>query len=149
MARPLEIFNEARWLKVDRRKLPALVELLDAQHTPPNGGLLSIAFVSHKRLAQLHADFCGDATPTDIITFPGGVDGSFGELCISPQAARVYIKMNGGRFNDEMRRYVIHGYLHLVGYDDTTPAKRSRMKKEEARLLRASARLKVIFSWRA
>lgn len=142
MPRALEVFNETRGLKIDRRQLDLLVQRLDANYRPRDLGLLSVAFVSHRRLAQMHADFCGDPTPTDIITFPGG-DGSFGELCISPQAACEYIKAHGGTFDAEMKRYVIHGYLHLIGYDDITPAKRTRMKKEEARCLRLCAKLKV------
>lgn len=145
MPRPLEVYNQTRKLKIDRRQLAQLVELLDTHYHPKNTRLLSLAFVSHQRLAQMHADFCGDPTPTDIITFPV-VDGSFGELCISPQAAREYINTHGGTFNAEMKRYVIHGYLHLIGYDDITPAKRTRMKKEEARMLRKSAKLKIFSS---
>lgn len=162
--REVELFSEVKSLRVNEKELFSLVAVLDAHHTPKNHGTLSIAFLTHDHLAWLHAEHCDDASPTDIITFPAlAANGSkdkndndqekdgkdFGQLCISPTAARLWIKENGGTFENELRRYVIHGYLHLVGYDDTTPAKQKKMRAEEEKALKQSAKIKKIFSWKA
>jgi len=148
--RTITIFSEVPSLRVDKRGLRMLIAALDAHYQPANRGALSIAFVAHERLAQMHAEFCGDATPTDIITFPAGPAnapeaGEFGELCISPQAAVEYAKKHGGKAEDELRRYVVHGYLHLLGFDDLKPALKRKMRREEARGLKLTEGIRPVF----
>jgi probable rRNA maturation factor len=115
---------------------------LDAQPRPhPPSGEISIAFLSDRALARLHADFLDDPTPTDVITFPGDpADGFAGEICISVDRA---VSESGPRaqpFARELTLYLVHGWLHLAGLDDLTPAGRRAMRKAERRLLAALAR---------
>jgi probable rRNA maturation factor len=64
--------------------------------------------------------------------------GSFyGEIFISVDEAVVQARRFGTTWESELARYVIHGLLHLVGYDDLEPQARRRMKREEGRLLRS------------
>ena len=133
----------------DKKKLSALISILDAHYAPKNRGALSIVFVTHEHLTSLHAEFFNDATPTDIITFEGVEDEegrTFGELCISPQAAREYVKKHGGKFEEELKRYVIHGYLHLIGYDDLKPKDKRKMRAEEKKCLLLAKGIKGIFT---
>ncbi len=146
MPRKLEIFKEVRALKLERKKLTKLVALLDAHYVPQNTGALSLAFVTHERLAELHGEFCDDGSPTDVITFPG-VDGDFGEICVSPQAAVEYVRKKGGKAEEELKRYVIHGYLHLLGYDDLKPKLKVKMRREEKRSLELTKTVRGVFTF--
>ena len=149
MTREVSFINEVRALRTDKKKLSALISLLDAHYAAKNRGTLSIVFVTHEHLTSLHAEFFNDATPTDIITFEGVEDEegrTFGELCISPQAAREYVKKHGGKFEEELKRYVIHGYLHLVGYDDLKPKNKRKMRAEEKKCLLLAKGIKGIFT---
>ncbi len=108
---------------------------------PP--GELSLVFLTDAALAQLHADFMDDPSTTDVITFEGDTTaGLAGEICVSADTARTYAREHGRDFATELTLYVVHGWLHLAGYDDLQPAKKRRMRAAEARalkLLRAHA----------
>jgi probable rRNA maturation factor len=149
MPRPITISNTLPALKLDEEKLRGFIRALDAYWDAP-AGELDITFVSADTLAAMHADFCHDPTRTDIITFPYyGEDGMWGELVISPQAAREYIRAKGGSFNAELVRYVVHGYLHLLGYNDLTPTDRAQMRRLERKSLGLVKALPRVFSWKA
>ena len=92
---------------------------------------ISIYFVSEKKITQLHADHFKDPTPTDCITFP--LDNDFlGEIFVCPKAAILY---NPKQPYQETTLYVIHGLLHLLGYDDISSKERARMRREEKKLM--------------
>jgi probable rRNA maturation factor len=149
MARELTISNPLRSLKVDTDKLRGFIGALDGYWEAPEGEL-DITFVSAEKLAAMHAEFCHDPTATDIITFPYFCqDGMWGELVISPAAAAGYVKAHGGSFNAELMRYVVHGYLHLLGYNDLTPSDRARMRRLERKSLSLVKTLPRVFSFKA
>jgi probable rRNA maturation factor len=86
--------------------------------------------VDRATMARVHGDFLGDPTETDVITFP------YGEILICPAVARKQAPVQGLSVEREVLLYGLHGLLHLVGYDDATPASRNRMEAEQKRLLR-------------
>lgn len=103
-------------------------------------GELSLVFLTDPALAQLHADFMDDPSPTDVITFEGDpAAGLAGEVCVSADTARAYAREHGHDFATELTLYLVHGWLHLVGYDDLQPAKKRRMRAAEARALKLLA----------
>lgn len=92
---------------------------------------MSIYFVTEKKITQLHKKFFNDPTPTDCITFP--VDETYlGDLFICPEAALKYDPQNPYL---ELQLYVVHGLLHLKGYDDLDPKKRRIMRKMEKKCM--------------
>ncbi|MBS0649203.1 MAG: rRNA maturation RNase YbeY [Verrucomicrobia bacterium] len=92
---------------------------------------VAIYFVGQKKISQLHQDYFQDPTPTDCITFP--LDSDFlGEIFVCPQAALDY---NPEHPHQETTLYVLHGLLHLLGYDDIDRKERTRMRREEKRLM--------------
>jgi probable rRNA maturation factor len=104
----------------------------------PPPGEISLAFLTDRALAQLHADFLADPTPTDVITFPGDETGELaGEICVSVDRAAVEAKGRRRPFALELTLYVVHGWLHLAGLDDLTPGGRRAMRRGERRLLAA------------
>jgi len=99
---------------------------------PP--GELSVVFLTDAALAQLHADFLDDPTTTDVITFEGDRTlGTAGEICVSADTAAAYARAHRRDFSTELTLYLVHGWLHLAGYDDLQPAKKRRMRAAEAR----------------
>ena len=114
-------------------------------------GELSLVFLTDPALARLHADFMADPSPTDVITFEGDPAlGSAGEICVSADTAATYAQQRHRDFSRELTLYVVHGWLHLAGYDDLQPPRKRVMRRAEARAMRllAAAGLIPVFSWR-
>jgi len=102
-----------------------------------NRGELSVVFLPPGALAHLHARFLSDPSETDVITFPGDPAlGTAGEICISAQAAERFAKRKNRDFSGELTLYLVHGWLHLAGYDDRKPKDKRAMRRAEARAMR-------------
>ena len=101
------------------------------------GAPLSVVFVEDDELAALHADHLGDPSRTDVITFDlgGGEPGPVGELYVSVDRARRVAGRRGVSVRRELCLYVVHGVLHLCGFDDGTDEERVRMRAAEATVL--------------
>jgi probable rRNA maturation factor len=155
--RAITIANHHPRLRLDRRALTRAIHTLDAEFpkssagsAPPSAirnrrsailscppGELSLVFLTDPALARLHADFLADPSVTDVITFEGDPALGFaGEICVSVDTAAAYARRTGRDFARELLLYVVHGWLHLAGYDDLQPAKKRRMRRAEARALR-------------
>lgn len=105
--------------------------------SPVPPGELSIVFLTDAAIAQIHADFMADPTATDVITFEGNpAAGLAGEICVSADTAAAYAREHKHDFATELTLYVVHGWLHLAGYDDLAPAKKRRMRAAEGRALK-------------
>lgn len=92
---------------------------------------VAVYFVGKKKISQLHQDHFQDPTPTDCITFPLNQD-FLGEIFVCPQAALDYHPQHPYQ---ETTLYVLHGLLHLLGYDDISSKERTQMRREEKRLM--------------
>ena len=99
---------------------------------------LSVVFVSDAALARVHARHLGDPTHTDVITFDLGDDlgGPGGEIYVSAPCARRTARARGVAASRELALYIVHGVLHLCGYDDHTREDRARMRAAETRVMR-------------
>jgi len=99
-------------------------------------GELSLAFLTDAALARLHADFLDDPSTTDVITFEGNPAlASAGEICVSVDTARTFATTHDRPFSEELTLYLVHGWLHLAGYDDLKPANKRRMRAAEKRAM--------------
>ncbi len=87
-------------------------------------------FVSTKKISELHATFFNDPTTTDCISFP--LDETIlGEVFVCPETAINYSKKHNLDPYTEITLYLIHGILHLLGYDDLTPPEKKKMRRKE------------------
>lgn len=108
----------------------------EAAGSPIPLGEVSLAFLTDAALATLHGQFLDDPSVTDVITFEGdSLAGTAGEVCVSVDAAARLGGATGLPFAEELTLYVVHGLLHLAGYDDLSPARRRRMRVAERRAL--------------
>lgn len=99
---------------------------------------VSLFFVETEEICQLHEQYFHDPSPTDCISFPmdkEAVGGTFvlGEVFVCPETAIKYVEEKGGDASQEMILYVIHGLLHLLGYDDIDEGDRAQMRLAEQR----------------
>ncbi len=124
-------------LDYSEAEIQRLIQVLDRDGSfDPPVGELSIAFVDQEEIARLHDQFMGDPTPTDVITFPGDPELELaGEICVCPQVARDYALKQGQEFSPELALYLIHGYLHLCGFDDIEESDRAQMRQAEQQAL--------------
>lgn len=133
-------------LDYDELEVETLVRCLDrAGAFDAPAGELSIAFVDKEEIARLHQAFMDDRSPTDVITFPGDPElEQAGEICICPQIAQDYAGRHGIDFSEELALYLIHGYLHLCGFDDIEEADRSAMRLAEQQALQVARAAKAL-----
>lgn len=92
---------------------------------------MALSFVGKARISSLHAQFFDDPSPTDCITFPIREPEFLGEVFVCPQVAYEYVEKNGGDVYEELTLYVVHGFLHLLGYDDLEAADQRKMRAAE------------------
>ena len=101
---------------------------------------VTVAFVDNAHIHRLNKQFLGHDEPTDVLTFPYTDPGSKkleGEIAIGFEVARANAAERGHPVAAELALYVIHGCLHLCGYDDRTDAEAKRMRAKEREYLRA------------
>jgi len=88
--------------------------------------------ISDRRMASLHRKFMHQGGPTDVLTF------QHGEIFISVETARKHARTFGNSLARELRLYIVHGLLHLHGFDDRKRADAHRMAKIQKRILTAT-----------
>ena len=107
----------------------------DARFAVPDGDL-SVVFLGNEEMGELHGTFLGDATPTDVITFPGDTSfGEAGEICVGVEQAEAVYKDHDVSLSHEILLYLAHGWLHLAGYDDKREEDRVEMRRGEKEAL--------------
>jgi probable rRNA maturation factor len=133
VSRELGIYCECRCFSFVESAVVRVIRIFDgfAPKRIPNGEL-SIAFVSLQKLRSLHRQYLGDASFTDVMTFLGDAKMSFaGEIVIAPAFALRQLALRCTTFSEEVTLYLVHGYLHLCGFDDVQPYDRIKMKRAE------------------
>lgn len=126
----VEVRNRQRAHRVNTARLQKLAGAFDSKFSA-----LSVVLVSDRQMAGLNLRYHNTPGPTDILTFDYG--GGTGELIISVDHAVSQARRYRTTPVRELALYVVHGLLHLAGYDDRTPVQRRRMRAAERRLLRA------------
>jgi len=135
----IQITNEQQTLPVDeaiiRRAIGAI--LRDAGTAE---GEISVALVDEPTLTELHVRFMNNENPTDVMSFvlERSEDGTEleGEVVVSADMAASRAEEFNMNPSDELLLYIIHGTLHLVGYDDIDATDRAEMRAQEQKYLR-------------
>ena len=113
-------------LRLPHRKKTDLVQLRE----------ISVLIVSDCKIASLHRQFMKESGPTDVITF------QHGEIFISAESAHRNARRFGNARARELRLYVVHGLLHLHGFDDRDSASARKMRSVQRKILTEASRLK-------
>ena len=126
----IEVVNRQRRLQIDTRTwsnfaTKALAAIGKSESSA------TIAFVSDKKIRELNRQFRGVDKATDVLSFPS--DGpDLGDIAVSVDTAAAQAKENGLKLDEEIAQLILHGLLHLSGYDHETD--NGEMNRLELRL---------------
>lgn len=128
----VSIANLQNKFPIPQNKITRLV-IKAAKHLKLKREELSVVFVGRQRMRTINRTHLKHDYVTDVITFDYKTSG---EIIICPSVA----SSNARRFDSSLERelllYVVHGLLHLAGYDDHAPADIARMRAKEEELMR-------------
>ena len=138
------IVNLQRKLKLDAKSFEPFLSRLTEFVSEAEGGSFSVAFISDRRMKELNGFFRGKDTSTDVLSFPhetdsfeqqdGDSQNYLGDIVISAEQAQRQARDNKLTLDDEIRQLILHGLLHLCGYDHETDD--GEMNKRELELRR-------------
>jgi probable rRNA maturation factor len=139
---PVEIIRRDAGRALSRRGLKKIalkiLELVEQSQAE-----LSVALVNNAKIRELNATFRKKDQPTDVLSFPAGKElpkgvRLLGDVVISVEKARKQAKEKGRTLNEEMVTLLIHGVVHLLGYDHERSAKAARiMSRLEEKIYQA------------
>ncbi len=105
-------------------------------------GNISVVFVSDPVIKKLNRRFLKKKYATDVLAFdysaeipPRKGKGVYGEVIISADRAAAQAKVYGTTLKHELTLYVVHGILHLLGFDDHAAKDIRRMRRKENELM--------------
>ena len=116
-----------------RPKLTLAVELALRHQQIPAGSSLTVVLSNDEQLQQLNNQFLGIDAPTDVLSFPAGEtdpetgDVYLGDIIISCQQAQSQAKAGNHALEAELQLLIVHGVLHLLGYDHDCEQEKNRM----------------------
>src|SRR5207237_839076 len=130
----IELINRQRARRISAKIWREFAE--HALRTIGNEHGVSIVFVSDRMIKKLNRQFRGKDFATDVLSFPNHAEPfesqdekAFGEIVISVDRAAAQAKENGLSFSNEVEQLILHGLLHLSGYDhDTDNGEMSRLE---------------------
>lgn len=130
----IEVVNRQRGRKIDTQTWESFAaKALDAINTDAkHGSSATIAFVSDTSIRKLNQQFRNIDKPTDVLSFPADEEDNLGDIAISVPTAAAQAKENGLTFDEEIAQLILHGLLHLSGYDHETD--NGEMNRLELRL---------------
>jgi probable rRNA maturation factor len=156
------ILNRQRAVRVARRPLEAFLRRVENELDLGDSDL-TVCLVSDAEIARMNEAFRKKKGPTDVLSFPAGkkrpafasrrkkiysegaeksrgkqetrtAESYLGDIAIAPETARRYAKKNGRSLSNELRVLILHGVLHLLGYDHETD--RGEMDRIERKMRR-------------
>ena len=141
------IDNRQRAVRVARRPLEVFLRRVKRELGLDKADL-TVCLVTDAEIARMNETFRRKKGPTDVLSFPTvtrrrpvrlargsrtvEVGANLGDIAISPATARRYAKKYGRKFSSELRVLILHGVLHLLGYDHETD--RGEMDRVERKL---------------
>lgn len=128
---------------LDEPLLAALARhVLDSENVDPSAEL-SILFVGADHIRRLNARYAGDDYATDVLAFPMMEDDEssllLGDVVVCPEVAQSNAEKAGGSLDRELGTLVVHGTLHLLGYDHQNDKQRADMDKRLAEIIESFA----------
>lgn len=116
--------HSAKWLPRRLLQRAALV-VLEGEGIP--AARIGVVLCDDTFIHALNVRYLGHDWATDVLSFPLGADPIEGEVYVSVDTARRQAEEVGVSLRNELVRLVVHGVLHLVGYDDRTARDHERM----------------------
>ncbi len=130
----ITVYNKQKAIALSLPAVTKLAKALLAFLKIPNYEMI-LHFVAPATIKKIHKNFFNDPLITDCITFPYSPP-FLGEIFICPKAAILYCKKYGGNVKKEVTLYLVHGILHLIGYDDIQASQRRKMRRMEEKCMK-------------
>lgn len=118
-----EIINQQRQIKINRQIFQDFAENLKSKIQETGNKDFTVAFVSDRKMKELNRFFRGKRSTTDVLSFPFEPDefepdeNTLGDIVISAEQAEKQATENNLDFETEIKQLILHGVLHLCGYD--------------------------------
>ena len=127
----VSVANQQETLELDYARIKAVARSVLAGEGYTEGKV-TLAFMTDAAIHLLNKRYLQHDEPTDVITFPYSNKPLHGDLAISTDTAITAAAERGHEAAEELLLYVIHGILHLCGYDDLSEKKQKVMRQKEA-----------------
>jgi rRNA maturation RNase YbeY len=96
---------------------------------------VDVVVIGMEEHCRLHEEFLSDPTPTDVMAFPYADKDLFGEIIVNSDMALLQAPLQKQSALAEMTLYIVHGALHLLGFDDTSVPSREKMRAAEQKVV--------------
>jgi probable rRNA maturation factor len=122
----IDVVNLQRKVALDPQLFTSYIQTIPAAVGEADGKTFSVAFVSDRRMRELNKLFRGKDATTDVLSFPHEPgefdprDNFLGDVVISAEQAQKQAKENNFPLEGEIKQLILHGLLHLCGYDHET-----------------------------
>jgi probable rRNA maturation factor len=135
----IDVVNLQRKIKLETELYRVFSKTLADAVPEANGRVFSIAFVSDSRMRQLNELFRSKNATTDVLSFPYQADAfdpdktNLGDIVISAEQAEKQAAENGLTIEGEIKQLILHGLLHLCGFDHATDGGEMNARELELR----------------
>lgn len=123
------------WKGREERLAKALAAAATAENV---GGTVSLLLGDDAAIAALNKEFRGKDGPTNVLSFPPGENseaGFLGDIALAAETIAVEAEFQGKPLDDHAAHIVVHGFLHLLGYDHMNEADAEKMEAREREIL--------------
>jgi len=133
------IVNLQRKVKIGAADLNDFIAVVSTHIDEAVGKSFSIAFINDARMKQLNSTFRGKDGTTDVLSFPFEAQpfepdsNELGDIVISAEQAQKQAAENGLSLEGEIKQLILHGVLHLCGYDHETDSGEMNARELELR----------------
>lgn len=133
----ITVFDQQKKLRINKDKIAAIVKAI-LQGEKIAKAEVSVGFVTRQQIQAFNQRYLKRTYATDVLAFNLSDSPStlIGDVVVSTDAAFRYASTHNVDVKVEIVLYVVHGILHLLGYDDHTPADTARMRRKEEAVLK-------------
>ncbi len=130
------VIEDARWrkLRLTARLKRAVAEALRRGGADAD---LTLLLTTDARVKKLNRRFRGKDAATNVLSFPSGLPAYLGDVAVAYGVTAREAKASGRNVADHAVHLAVHGVLHLMGYDHTTPRLAKIMEPMEVRILKS------------
>lgn len=134
----IDFCHQQELLQVDELQLKNAIELVLSQEGVSHAEV-RVAFVDDDCIHQANRQFLGHDQPTDVLSFPDNQQAGplGGDIMVSTETAIRQSNHYGWSAQHELLLYIIHGVLHLIGYEDLDDDARKIMRDREIHYLKS------------
>jgi probable rRNA maturation factor len=127
----IQIIQQYKSLPCPKKPLARAAHAVYNGENTPREETATVILCSDYVIRKLNKQYRKKDRPTDVLSFPFGDPDLLGEIYISLQRAKIQARKYGLTYEEELKRLLIHGLLHLMGYDHHNENDRMIMEEKE------------------